>query len=66
MAYTGDIATTPAGLGCFSSWEESQSDNVTKSSMEDGTVKFRRRFTGIDRRVSATVRIAQRQLRGFC
>lgn len=59
MAYLGDIAATPAGLGCFSSWEESQTDNVVKSTMEDGTVKFRRRFTGIDRRVSATVRIGK-------
>ena len=57
MAYTGDIGATPAGLGCFSTWEESQTDNVVKSTAEDGTVKFRRRFTGKSRRASASVRI---------
>jgi hypothetical protein len=57
MAYTGDIAARPGDLGCFSSWDESQTDNVVKTPMDDGTVKYRRRFTGINRRVSATVRL---------
>ena len=57
MAYTGDIAATPAGLGCWSSWEETSTDNVVKSTAEDGTVKFRRRFTGRNRRASVSVKI---------
>jgi hypothetical protein len=57
MAYTGDIANRPGALGCFASWDEQQNDNVIKSTAEDGTVKFRRRFTGKNRRASASVRI---------
>lgn len=55
MAYTGDIGNTPDDLECFATWEETQQDNVVKSTFEDGTVKFRRRFTGTQRRVQATV-----------
>jgi len=56
MAYTGDIAARPASLdGCWSTWTETQSDNVVKSQMDSGVVKTRRRFTGIQRRAQVSV-----------
>ena len=56
--YSGDIGNRPLALdGCFSTWSETMTDNVVKSEMDSGTVKTRRRFTGTNRRVQATVRM---------
>ena len=56
MAYTGDIAGRPDSLdGCWSTWSETQTDNVVKSPSDSGVVKTRRRFTGIQRRAQVSV-----------
>jgi len=58
MAYEGEIAERPPTLdGCWSTWSETQTDNVTKSQMDSGVVKTRRRFTGIQRRAQVTVKM---------
>ena len=59
MAYTGEVAERPETLdGCFSSWSETQTDNVVKSQMDSGVVKTRRRFTGIQRRAEVSVTLS--------
>lgn len=58
MAYDGDIAARPPNLdGCWSTWAETQTDNVVKSPMDNGVVKTRRRFTGIQRRAEVAVNL---------
>jgi len=58
MAYEGEMAERPPTLdGCWSTWSETQTDNVTKSQMDSGVVKTRRRFTGIQRRAQVTVKM---------
>ena len=58
MAYEGEVADRPPQLdGCWSSWSESQTDNVVKSTMDSGVVKTRPRFTGIQRRAEVSVRL---------
>ena len=66
MAYTGDIAARPPQLdGCWSSWSESQTDNVVKSEMDSGVVKTRPRFTGIQRRAEVSVRLKAELYKDF-
>ena len=55
----------PALDGCWGQWQEQQTDNIVKSEMDAGNVKSRRRFTGINRRVSASVRIRAELYRDF-
>ena len=58
MAYDGDTTVPPQGLdGCWSTWAETQSDNVVRNSMDAGNVKTRRRYTGINRTVQVTVKL---------
>ena len=66
MAYTGDIGARPPQLdGCWSSWSESQTDNVVKSEMDSGVVKTRPRFTGIQRRAEVSVRLKAELYKDF-
>lgn len=59
MAYSGPTTVPPAGLdGCFSTWQETNSDNVVRNTMDKGNVRTRLRYTGINRSVSATVKLA--------
>lgn len=58
MAYDGDIGPRPSDLdGCWSTWNEQQADNVVRTTMDKGNVRTRRRFTGINRGVQATVKL---------
>lgn len=58
MPYNGDIAERPDELdGCWTTWTESQADNVVRNTMDKGNVRTRRRFTGINRTVNATVKL---------
>ena len=66
MANTGDIGARPPQLdGCWSSWSESQTDNVVKSEMDSGVVKTRPRFTGIQRRAEVSVRLKAELYKDF-
>ena len=39
--YEGEVAERPPELdGCWSSWSETQTDNVVKSAMDSGVVKL--------------------------
>ena len=59
MPYNGEIGPRPDDLdGCWSTWNESQADNVVRNTMDKGNVKTRRRFTGINRSVTASVKLA--------
>jgi hypothetical protein len=50
------VGTRPASLdGCWSSWQEQDLDVLVSSEMESGAFKTRRRFTGISRKVTASV-----------
>jgi len=50
------IGERPAGMdGCWKTWDEEDVDVVIRTEMEAGNVKTRRRFTGINRVVSASV-----------
>ena len=45
-----EIGSRPASLsGCFQTWNERQVANTIRTEMENGTVKVRRRTTGIYR-----------------
>jgi hypothetical protein len=58
MPYNGDIGDRPDELdGCWSTWTEQQSDNVVRNTMDKGNVKTRRRFTGITRAVTCSVKL---------
>lgn len=58
MPYNGPTTQPPAPLdGCWSSWTESQADNVVRNTMEKGNVRTRRRFTGINRTVNVSVKL---------
>ena len=66
MAYDGDIAARPLGIdGCWSSWQEQQTDNVVKSTMDSGVVKTRKRFTGIQRRAQVSVMLTADKYQDF-
>ena len=66
MAYMGEVGARPPQLdGCWSSWSESQTDNVVKSAMDSGIVKTRPRFTGIQRRAEVTVRLKAELYKDF-
>ena len=41
--------------GCWGQWSEQDVENVTRTDMENGTVKSRRRFTGRIRKASVSV-----------
>lgn len=64
MPYNGPTTQPPINLdGCWSTWEEVQQDNVVRNTMDKGTVRVRRRFTGFNKNVSASVRLpAERYL----
>lgn len=50
------IGTRPGQLdGCWRTWEEDDIDVVTRTEMEAGNLKTRRRFTGTARMVIASV-----------
>lgn len=54
MAIT--VGVRPPGIdGCWKQWTESDVDVVTKTEFESGNVRTRRRFTGRQRVVQATV-----------
>lgn len=58
MAYDGTTTLPPAGLdGCWSTWNETQADNVVRNTMDKGNVRTRRRFTGINRTVQVSVKL---------
>ena len=66
MAYQGDVGARPPTLdGCWSSWTETQSDNVVKSPMDSGVVKTRPRFTGIQRRAEVMVKMKAENKKTF-
>lgn len=66
MAYTGEIADRPKSLsGCASTWSETQTDNVVKSEMSSGVLKTRRRFTGIQKKVTCTFILVRDQYDDF-
>lgn len=66
MAYTGETGPRPAELdGCWSTWQETQADNVVRNTMDKGNVRTRRRFTGINRTVQATVKLTADKYRPF-
>lgn len=49
-------AARPGELhGCWQSWQETQVDNVVKTEFENGAVRTRRRFTGKQRIINASV-----------
>ena len=53
---TIQVGTRPAQLdGCWQSWTETDIDVVAKTEFESGAVRTRRRFTGIQKRIEATV-----------
>lgn len=50
------IATRPASIdGCFQTWSEADKSQVVRSEMDFGTIKVRRRTTGVIWTVEATV-----------
>ena len=50
------VAARPASIsGCFQSWSEKQVPNTIRTEMENGTVKVRRRTTGIFRQADVSV-----------
>ena len=52
------VGTRPAQLdGCWQSWSETDVDVVTKTEFESGNVRSRRRFTGVQRRIQASVKL---------
>lgn len=64
MALT--IAARPASIsGCVQSWSEADMPQVIRTSMDSGTVKVRRRFTGIHRTANASVTLKAEQYDDF-
>ena len=60
MAYNGEIGPRPSELdGCWSTWNETQADNVVRNTMDKGNVRTRRRFTGINRTVQVSVKLTK-------
>lgn len=58
MAYNGPTTNPPSPLdGCWSTWVETQADNVVRNTMDKGNVRTRRRFTGINRTVNVSVKL---------
>ena len=58
MAYDGPTTQPPEGLdGCWSTWDETQVDNVVRNTMDKGNVRTRLRYTGINRTVNASVKL---------
>ena len=58
-------ASTPAGLGCWSTWNESFVDPVIRTDMESGAIKSRRRFTASVRTLEASVRLPKDRYNDF-
>ena len=53
-----EIGDRPAELdGCWSTWTEKDIDNVIRTEFDSGAMQTRRRYTGVNRVVSATVRL---------
>ena len=66
MPYNGETTRPPLGLdGCFSTWDEQQVDNVVRNTTDKGTVRVRRRYTGFNRNVNASVRLTADKYRLF-
>lgn len=64
--YDGEVAERPPELdGCWSSWSETQTDNVVKSAADSGVVKTRPRFTGIQRRAEVKVKLKASEYKSF-
>jgi hypothetical protein len=60
------VAARPASLsGCFQSWSEKQVANSIRTDMENGTVKVRRRTTGIFRQADVSVTLKGDQYQDF-
>lgn len=58
MAYDGPTCTPPTGLdGCWSTWDETQADNVVRNTMDKGNIRTRLKYTGINRTVNASVKL---------
>jgi len=58
MAYSGATGPRPNDLdGCWSTWDETQADNVVRNTMDKGNVRTRLRYTGINRTVNVTVKL---------
>lgn len=59
MAYSGTTTKPPAPLdGCWSTWDETQADNVVRNTMDKGNVRTRLRYTGVNRTVNASVKLS--------
>lgn len=50
------IGTRPASLdGCWKTWSETDLDVVARTDFESGNVRTRRRFTGVQTQITASV-----------
>lgn len=63
---TINIATRPASIdGCFQTWSEADKSQVVRSEMDFGTIKVRRRTTGVIWTIEATVVLKAEQYEDF-
>ena len=63
---TIQIGARPASIsGCFQTWNETQAANTIRTEMENGTVKVRRRTTGIYRKAEVSVTLQGDQYQDF-
>ena len=51
--YTKADALGPAK--CFATWDEARSDNTIRTEMDNGSIRSRRRFTGVQRSLQVSV-----------
>ena len=51
--------------GCWAAWAESDVDNVTRTDMDNGTIKSRRRFTGRIRKAAVSVTLPSDKYQPF-
>lgn len=66
MSYNGPTTQPPGDLdGCWSTWTETQADNVVRNTMDKGNVRTRRRFTGVNRTVQVSVKLPASQYFDF-
>ena len=60
------IGQRPLSLdGCMASWTEKQEPNIIRTAMENGTIKVRRRTTGIHKQISCTVTLTAEKYDDF-
>lgn len=63
---TIQIGARPASIsGCFQTWNETQVANTIRTEMENGTIKVRRRTTGIFRQADVSVTLQGDQYQDF-